>query len=294
MMMERDSLCRKDSIMQLRKIFMLIFWAGVLFVFMREAQAVDYRDLGIEERSRQLQRVIKPQESGESQTTDDKAFELEKERIAKQLTIITGDEDTKAIIVAGDTLHIKFMDRGKEVSNIYKVNPQGEIVMPLIGAVKVVDLNRGQARALLNERMQEYIRAPQLAMDINAEGKYTILGAAGPGVYKLESDLHVMEAILKAGYEETRANLGHVLLMRGSREKPVIIKLNLKKMIKKGDRSDDLALKPDDIIYVPDTLLYNFDTFKDKMFKYILDYYTLGGSTLIQEKQKRDNVDENN
>ena len=68
------------------------------------------------------------------------------------------------------------------------------------------------------------------------------------------------------------------------------MKLNLKKMIKKGDRSDDIALKPDDIIYVPDTLLYNFDTFKDKMFTYILDYYTLGGSTIIEQKQKRSNT----
>ena len=59
--------------------------------------------------------------------------------------------------------------------------------------------------------------------------------------------------------------------------------LNLKKMIRKGDRSDDIAVKPGDLIYVPNTYFYDFGQFKNKVFDYVLDYYTLGGSTILKQ-----------
>lgn len=272
-------------------IFFLMVFIG-LVGGQPNARAVDYRDLAIEQRAKELDRPsMKPAASEVLDKEISKVFEAEKQRLNQQLTIIAGDEDTKYSIVPGDTVQIRYMDRGQEIMNVYKVNPQGEVVLPLTGAVKIAQLNRGQARGLLNERMQEYIRSPQLTIDINTAGKYIVLGAAGPGMFKLEPDLHIMEALFKAGYDEGRANMGSVLLMRGSREKPTIIKLNLKKLIKRGDRTDDIALKPDDIIYVPETLLYNVDNLKDKILGYITDYYTLGGTTILQDKTTQDNVD---
>jgi len=263
-------------------IFISVLFVGDLTAY----AAVSYPDLSVEERAVNIRNLAeKTFDHKDTKNADDALLE-EKKLITQQLTVITGDEDTRYIIVSGDTLKVMYKDRGDFSSNVYQVNGQGEIAMPLIGSVKVTGLNRGDARNLLNEKLSEYIRDPQLTIEINTSGKYIVMGAAGPGVYPLAADVSLMDAVIKAGYDAQRANLANVLVMRGGRDKPQILRLNLKKMMLKGDRSDNIAVKPNDLIYVPNTLFFDVDSFRDKVFSYIADYYTLGGATILQQKSK--------
>ncbi len=246
--------------------------------------AVSYPDLSVEERAVAVRNLAEKKFSQGNAKNPDTALEEEKKLIAQQMTIITGDEDTRYIIVPGDTLKVVYKDRGELVTNVYQVNGQGEIAMPLIGNAKVSGMNRGDARGFLNEKLAEYIRDPQLTLEINTSGKYIVMGAAGPGVFTLEGDLSLMDAVIKAGYDSQKANLANILVMRGGRDKPQILRLNLKKMMLKGDRSDNIAVKPNDLIYVPNTLFFDIDTFRDKVFSYIADYYTLGGATILNQQ----------
>ena len=259
---------------------------GLVFQAMAD---VSYKALAIEQRRNELKNVVIRQvpRTEDKAISSEQAFEQEKKTVTEQLQTITGDEDVKYSIVSGDTVQVNYTDQGKVVSNIYQVNTQGEIAMPLIGQIKLSGMNRGEARTRLNELMGEYIRNPQLNIEINASGKYTILGAAGPGVFELKPDLHLMEALVNAGIDNQRANLTNVLVMRRGKDKPEVLKLNIKKMMRKGDRSDDIALKPNDLIYVPNSLFYDAENFKDKMFSYLADYYTLGGSMILTPKQKK-------
>jgi polysaccharide export outer membrane protein len=263
-------------------ILILILLCGVI----KTQAAVSYPDLSIEERAVAIKDLAEKTLPQEKTQTPDSALEEEKKLIAQQLTIITGDEDTRYVIVTGDTLKVVYKDGGELTSSVFQVNAQGEIAMPLIGNVKVAGLNRGEARALLNQKVTDYIRDPQLTVEINTSGKYIVMGASGPGVFNLQPDLSLMDAIIKAGYDSHRANLANVLVMRGGREKPEIIRLNLKKMMLKGDRSDNIAVKPNDLIYVPNTLFFDIDSFRDKVFSYIADYYTLGGYTILNHTSK--------
>jgi len=267
----------------------MILIALIMFLLlMPQVQATDYQELSIERRQKQL----KDTESLVAQPTVDlnrsgDSFEEEKRTISQQLAIITGDEDTKYTIVPGDTLQIAYSDQGKTVENIYQLNSDGAIAMPLIGNVKVSGMNRGQARDHINDLMSEYIRNPQLNIKINNSGKYTVVGAAGPGVFELQPNINLLEALLKAGIDQHRANLSDVLVMRAGRDKPQILRLNIKKMMIRGDRSDNIAIKPNDLIYVPNSFFFDFDTFKDKMFSYLADYYTLGGATILKASQSK-------
>ncbi|VAW48339.1 hypothetical protein MNBD_GAMMA03-2085 [hydrothermal vent metagenome] len=206
------------------------------------------------------------------------SFEKEKELIFKQLKVITGDEETRYIIVPGDTMTISYMDRGKEQGYVYKVSSEGKIHLPLLGAVQVRGLNRRQARAILSEMFKEYIRHPKLKVTVNTSGRIIIVGAVRqPGLYLLQPNLTVMEAILKAGsYKKDDANLKSVLVMRGGTDNPIVKRLDLKKMLKKGDRSDDILVKPGDLIYVPDKFIVNLEKFKDTVYRYVSAYYGYG------------------
>jgi len=266
--------------MKLTFVFVLMLFSGAS----GSQAAVSYPDLSVEERAVAVRNLAEKKFSQGNAKNPDTALEEEKKLIAQQMTIITGDEDTRYIIVPGDTLKVVYKDRGELVTNVYQVNGQGEIAMPLIGNAKVSGMNRGDARGFLNEKLAEYIRDPQLTLEINTSGKYIVMGAAGPGVFTLEGDLSLMDAVIKAGYDSQKANLANILVMRGGRDKPQILRLNLKKMMLKGDRSDNIAVKPNDLIYVPNTLFFDIDTFRDKVFSYIADYYTLGGATILNQQ----------
>ncbi len=205
-------------------------------------------------------------------------YEQQKELIFKQLEIITGDEDTRYIIVPGDTITVSYMDRKKRVGAVYKVSGDGKIFLPLVGPVKIAGLNRQQARKMLNIMFSEYIRHPDVQISVNTSGRFMVLGAVGkPGVYLLRPSLTTMEAILYAGsYIEDDANLRSVLVMRGGVDKPEVKRLDLWKLVKKGDRSDDIFVKPGDIIYVPTKFIANVEKFTDRIYRYVSAYYNLG------------------
>lgn len=246
------------------------------FLLSTNAFAKTTADLYVEEHKKNIYR--KKTESRSVQTEkEDPALAQEKALISSQLEIITGDEETRYIIVPGDTLTISYNDRNEVKTAVYQVSSEGTINMPLIGGFKVKGLNRKEAREKINALLGQYIRYPRTIIKVNEEGRFMIIGAAGPGVFDISPNLTMMEAILNAGYNSDAANLRSVVVMRGGVDNPVLTRLNLKKMLSKGDRADNIMVKPGDLIYVPTSFLFNFDKVKDKLLGYLLDYYTLGG-----------------
>ena len=213
-------------------------------------------------------------------------YAREGQQMASQLQVISDNEDINYTIVEGDTLTIGFKDRDQVSRAAYKVSQAGEIFMPLLGAVKVAGLNRKQARDRVDMMMKEYIRDPRVNIAINADGRVMVFGAVmGPGIYNLSSKMSVMEAIFSAGgFIKQTAELGSVIVIRGPVEKPVILKLNLKKMIVRGDRSDDVPVKPGDFVYVPTSFISNLDTFWNSMQGLLMRWYGLGGTQPIKNR----------
>jgi polysaccharide export outer membrane protein len=222
-------------------------------------------------------------EVGEQSPEDKYGFKydpsgVEKELIFRQLEVITGDEETRYIIVPGDTITVSFSDRSERKGGVYQVSAEGEIYLPLIGAVKIGGLNRKEGREFLNRKLGEYIRYPAVKISVNTTGRIMIIGEIkSPGLYVMQPNLTVMESILKAGsYDEETANLKSVVLLRGGLDNPVVMRLDLNKMIKKGDRQDDVFVKPGDLIYVPKTFISNLNKFKDDVYKWVSTYYGYG------------------
>jgi len=205
-------------------------------------------------------------------------FEQEKQLIFRQLEVITGDEETRYIIVPGDTLTVSFNDRGERTGSVYKVSSKGEIHMPLIGAVKISGVNRMQTRALLNERLGYFIRHPEIDISVNTSGRIMLLGEVlAPGLYLMQPNFTVMEAILQAsGYNVETANLKSVVLIRGGGDASSVIRLDLLKMIKKGDRSDDVLVKPGDMIFIPRRFILDLNRFLDRVYDWVNTYYGYG------------------
>ncbi len=183
-----------------------------------------------------------------------------------------------------------YTDKEDLLGSVYQVSNEGQIHLPMIGAVKVAGLNKQQAREALNVLFSEYYREPSVDIKINTTGRFLVLGEVGtPGVYYLQPSLTVLEAILNAGgYDKDNASIKSVMLMRGSPENPVIKRLNLYKMVKKGDRRDNLMVKPGDIVYVPKSFIASLERFKEFVYRYVSAYYGYGRLPAPPPVQKKE------
>jgi protein involved in polysaccharide export with SLBB domain len=207
-------------------------------------------------------------------------YDRERDQIASQLTVYTENEDTKAAIVEGDTLTISYRDRDQVNRAAYKVNQAGEIFIPVCGSVKVAGLGRRQARDRVEQMIKEYIREPKCVMTVNTDGKVMVFGAVmAPGVLDIKPQWTLLEAILSAGgFNRQTAELGSIIVMRGAMDKRTVLKLNLKKLVTKGDAADNICLKPGDFVYVPMSFISNLDAFLGATSKYLMWWYGLGGA----------------
>ncbi|MBF0619751.1 MAG: polysaccharide biosynthesis/export family protein [Candidatus Omnitrophica bacterium] len=214
-------------------------------------------------------------------------YEAERRQMDGQLELITENEDTKYTIVPGDTLTIGYKDRDQIVRAAYKVSQAGEIYIALVGNVKLAGLARREARERLDMILRDYIRDPQVSVGVNTDGRIMIFGAVGvPGIYEVKNKMSVMESILGAGgFDRKSAEMASVIIIRGSVEKPTILKLNLKKMVQRGDRTDDIPVKPGDFVYIPTSFISNLETFWNDTQSVLMKWYTLGGSQPVKNNK---------
>jgi polysaccharide export outer membrane protein len=92
--------------------------------------------------------------------------------------------------------------------------------------------------------------------------KVFVLGEVkSPGIFQIETEMNVVEAISHAGGFTPNANMKNVLLIRGDMDNPVLKKLDVKRAFKKGDLIHNVALLQGDILYIPSTPIANVETF---------------------------------
>jgi polysaccharide export outer membrane protein len=83
-----------------------------------------------------------------------------------------------------------------------------------------------------------------------------------PGMYAFKSTITAFEAIaLAGGFTKDEALLSETRIIRGDLSKPEIIHVNLKKLITKGELTQNVALLNNDILYVPRTLVGDWNSF---------------------------------
>jgi protein involved in polysaccharide export with SLBB domain len=100
------------------------------------------------------------------------------------------------------------------------VEGDGAIFFPLLGRVKVVDMTTDQIREKLTSRLMEYVRHPQVSVQVTAFNSRTfnVMGEVSqPGVRVLTNKpVSIMDALNYAGGDSPNtADVGHVYVFRG-------------------------------------------------------------------------------
>ena len=162
----------------------------------------------------------------------------------------------------GDVLSILVYDEPDLSLNSIPVGPNGHISLPLVGSVKAEGLTPEEFTAVLTQRLSEFVFEPQVSVMV-LEFKsieFTIFGeVVSPGVYPLETNVTITEAIARAGglnkgqFRATTvelADLTNAFISRNGKVLPV----NFIALVRDGDMRFDIELFPGDFVYIPSGL----------------------------------------
>ena len=139
------------------------------------------------------------------------------------------------------------------------VGPDGKVYFYLLSGVDVWGLTLPEAKARLEKEIEGYISSPRVAVTLKAVGSKQIwmLGRLKkPGIYPMTSPVTLLEAIAEAGgtsrsesqiSTEELSDLRHSFVVRDGQFLPV----NFDKLLRHGDMSQNIYLRPGDFVYVP-------------------------------------------
>lgn len=100
-----------------------------------------------------------------------------------------------------------------------RIDPQGNLNLPLVGSVELAGLTVSQGRAKIETELERYLVEPKvgLAVTETAARQAFVLGeVAKPGAYVLDRPINVLQLLAKAGGAVSSGDRERVALMRES------------------------------------------------------------------------------
>jgi len=143
----------------------------------------------------------------------------------------------------------KIANQPNILGSVYVVNSNGNIHFPVLGKLKVVDLNQLQVQDLIQEQLKAYVNSALVSVRLK-NFKITILGEVNnPGVYSISDErITIVEALGLAKDLKIRGKRESITVVRESNEGKVYHKIDITS--KNIFDSPIYYLKQNDVVYV--------------------------------------------
>jgi protein involved in polysaccharide export with SLBB domain len=170
----------------------------------------------------------------------------------------TGNAEEENYITIGDILTVTDTYQPEELRASERVEIDGTVLLPEIGAVNVAGMTRTEIEALLMDKYSPYYDLLDIHVRIQSSaGKYYFIygEVSNEGREVFGGDLTIWEAVMQAVPDDETANLGRVRLIRADPRDPLIMTVDVGQLIETGDATFNMKVRELDIIYVPPTML---------------------------------------
>jgi polysaccharide export outer membrane protein len=155
---------------------------------------------------------------------------------------------------AGEVLDIHFQFT-PEFNQTVTVQPDGYVALREVGEIRVADKTVPEVVAGLQTAYGKILRDPAITVELkDFEKPYFIVGGqvVKPGKYDLRGDTTVVQAVQIAGGFDLKSKKSEILLFRRVSDDWVEVnKVDLNRMMRQKDLSQDLRLLPGDMVLVP-------------------------------------------
>ncbi|MBA2127637.1 sugar transporter [Hyphomicrobium methylovorum] len=153
---------------------------------------------------------------------------------------IVADNDGPYLLDTGDRLRV-FIYGQPNLSRLYTVDHEGKIAVPLIGSVRARGLTTNALQSAIRSRLgQEYVKDPQVTIDIQQNRPFFILGEVkNAGQFPYVSGMTVETAVAIGGGYTERAS-----------ERSFRISRNVGGVLQQIEVPGAAAVRPGDTVYV--------------------------------------------
>ena len=160
---------------------------------------------------------------------------------------------TQYVIGPEDILKINVW-KEPELSLSVPVRADGKISLPLIHDVHVVGLTPIELKEELTRRLSQYIEKPTVSViveEINSLKIFVVGNVNQPGVFEIDREINVLQAISMAGGFTEWAKKRKIKIFRKHGGVEKVIKVNYNKIISGKHPELNIPLQPGDSIVVP-------------------------------------------
>jgi protein involved in polysaccharide export with SLBB domain len=163
--------------------------------------------------------------------------------------------------VEGNALEISvFPDTTSFLTNIYPIDGNGNIFLPILGKVKVTTMNKNNFRNYLIENYMEYLKFPNI--QVRPLIRVSVLGGVQrPGLYYVDPSLSFWHVLQIAG---GTIDEDGIKKMKWERNKQAIND-NLIPLLQSGQSLEQIGFKSGDQVWIPTP---NKPTFWDKIGRF--------------------------
>ena len=161
----------------------------------------------------------------------------------------------------GDELAMEVF-RHPELDREMRVPSSGNLFVPLVGELNVLDVSALELRRELTERLNQYIVDPQVGVRVtlNRSEKLLVFGEVQrPGVYLMNPPMRALEGLVLAGGYTDEASERRIVLLREEGGEATSRVLNIERGIQKGDWSENPYLVKGDVLFVPKSTATQID-----------------------------------
>ncbi len=159
------------------------------------------------------------------------------------------------IIGPGDTINVVVW-RNPELSTSTPVRPDGKIAAPLVDELKVAGKNSIEVARDIEKVLSKYVRDPVVTVVVTGfVGPYSqqirVVGeAAKPQFLPYKQDMTLLDVMIAVGGLTDFADGNSATILR-SAEGNKQYSVRLKDLIKRGDVSANVQVRPGDILIIP-------------------------------------------
>ena len=158
-----------------------------------------------------------------------------------------------------DVLEITVL-RHPEVSGQFIINNEGNIQYEFVGDIRVEGSTKDEAKTIIVERLSTFIISPEVTVKIvgyNSKIVYVIGEVGRPGKIFMRGDtITVREALVQAALPLLSGKIAKTRLITPSDDgHPKTRKVDVNKLLFKGDLRENLVMEPGDTLYIPPTIL---------------------------------------
>lgn len=171
--------------------------------------------------------------------------------VASRVALAQQPPDYK--IHAGDELEIAVW---KEEDLLRKVivRPDGKFSFPLTGEVVAAGRTVAQIQSEVENRLQKYIPEPVVTVSvtgIDGNGVFVIGQVNKPGMYVMNPQLNVLQALSMAGGTTPYAALNDIMILRGSGAGQKSLPFRYSDVSKGRSLEQNILLESGDVVVVP-------------------------------------------